>query len=383
MVLVFAYVLKPDPLPLSLPYLYGYIRTAAELPSLVVYTGVPLLVGHRGEVTEFQFFGLSSDLQGEHFWIEAKNRDKVYPAKIIIGCLETELLRRHLGGLNAADFTLVQDKTEQQLWYLQETGNPNQLGEFGNPACSPKSEPSIKGAILESMPPERTWASFMPAAYAAQGPSYKGDPRSLISGLRSPDFAVQTQTQNAIAGMRNPDQIKALMRFLEIDFPPPEVIPSLLIAWVQAIRGDRIVASYIGQSIPNVLMREVVDLAGDPDRLVRFSATEFISWILQATRWPTQLPPQQAEIINQAVALPLLNANHLGALNNSSQELLVYNILVAIKSAACLKQQYPLDSRLYGALSRFLSVADNPDVVASDRTKDTADDILRLCRRSD
>ena len=379
MVLVFAYVLKPDPLPPSAPYLYGYVRTTGELQSLVLNAGVPLLVGHRGEGTEFQFFGLDTDLRGEYFWIQARNKEGVLPKLIIIGCLKTELLRKQVGNKDGVDLSLSQDQKEQQLWYLQETGKPDRLGDFGNPACAPKSEPPIKGAMLDSTPSQRAWGFIMPAAFAAQGAPYTGDPKALISSLRSPDFTVQTQTQSAIAGMRNPGQIRALVQLWETDVPPPDVIPNLLIAWVQAIRGDRVVASYIGQAIPDALMSRVVDLAGNPDRLVRFNATEFISWLLQATRWPTQLPPSQVEIIGRAVVAPL-TSHDIGILNNSPQEVLVYNLLVAIKNSACLREQNPLDNRLYGAVSRFLSSADDPNIKASDRTKNIADQILTSLR---
>jgi hypothetical protein len=378
MVLVFAYILKPDPLPPSPPYLYGYIRTTEELRGLVVYTGVPLLVGHRGEITEFQFFGLENDLRGERFWIQAKNKAGDF---VILGCLSMDLLRNKLGNKDGADFTLGQDRKEPQNWYLQETGKPDKIGEYGNPGCASPSGPPVKGATLNRHPMNFLRSFFLPTAYAAQGVPATGDPRALIGGLRSPDFTEQTQVQSVIAGMRNQAQITALVRLWQTDNPPSDIIPSLLIAWVQAIRGDRIVASYIGQVISAQLMRSVIELAGNHDRVIRFNATEFISWVLQSTRWPTELPSSQIELISKEVARPLDNSNELGILSDSPKEFLVYNLLVAIKDAACLHEARPLNGRLYSAVAHFLASADDPSTQASERTKQIAGQILRSCTR--
>ncbi|MGF1623644.1 MAG: hypothetical protein ACFCVH_02065, partial [Alphaproteobacteria bacterium] len=165
------------------------------------------------------------------------------------------------------------------------------------------------------------------------------EPDKVYGALSSLSLDEQIQARDYVAGLRDATQISALVEVWSPEQSTQAADTNLLVAWVSAIRQDRDVAVSLASSLNQQQLDYLTELAGSPDRTIRFNATELMSWLVQSTGWSDTVEQDQAEMIVQAVLRPFEDPQGFGTMMTDMSTIDVgnasYNSLVALNWAGC------------------------------------------------
>jgi hypothetical protein len=348
-VLLFAWLLKPSPVL----YLSGVVHNTAKFIEFEMRSRTPFLTGRRSRDSDFEFFAREQDIQGPVFAIIGQDPDLIQ--SISVGCISTDFLRKNLENPDGADITLV--ATPDGDWQVKSTkGGENLGGVFAFKNCDLSPEQEIKASFLRSKLPT-TLQLISPAAAADI------EPKEIFSKLGSYSLEEKTAAQDQIASIRDATDAKTIM---EAWTPPSSAVIrypnqwdatnkqqvtialNLVVGWVQGIRENRRVAPLVANTLKKDQLTSVVELAGSPEKAVRLNATNFLSWMIQTTRWEGDdgLHADQKDLIESTVTDTLHRSNQFT--QNS-----IYNLLVAIQYASCPKGDRPINEAIMNSVKEF------------------------------
>jgi hypothetical protein len=322
------------PPPPPVPFVYGHLRGTETMQDVAVAAQNSFLAGRLGTGGHWQFFAREEWLTGDIFSVTATPPSGTLPNPIVIGCLKLSLLRERMGSRDGVDLSLVRDDAHpsKQHWVLVSTGQSDPLGVFGNPLCPVQGRSPIKAASLV----RRTANLLVAPAAAANAPL---DPGAIFKSLNAESLTGQGQAQDVVAGLRERNEIQALVQSWQPSVWNDRLDTGLLIAWVKGIRQTRDIVIPIASAISREQLDHIVELAGNRDRTTRYNAAELLSWLLQSTAWPNPPPPGQIAAIVEAVLKPFADPENYARALGSKQGIDVgnvsYNALVALQDAKC------------------------------------------------
>jgi hypothetical protein len=334
MVLIFAWVFKPEPPPPPVAIVHGYLRGTEELPGLVLRTDEGFLLSGRLTPDGFyHFMARGQDIRGRFVVVQARNRQDRLPRDIVINCIPVSLLRESIARTGDLDLELVEDErdAERQRWLVRRTGSAETIAASGNRRCPADGRPLEVSAL-----PSRLWELLVRSA-VAQGSREAAD---IVLGLSNSALDRQARAQLQLSRLRDPATIAAVIDAWSPTGSTEDMEAGLLLGLVNGIRSNRVVAVQILTALTGGQLARLVELTGSRDRTIRYNATELLSWMLQSSGWPNPAPEPQVRLLLQVTLDPFRDPGRYfserARRGVGEPANIAFNTLVALNDAKCI-----------------------------------------------
>jgi hypothetical protein len=277
MAIVLYLVLAFVPLKTVKPYVLITLDSSSEMQSVAASASRSILVGRPTGSESFRMVAFPGDLNTKFINILFVNKPGKSPQEFYIRCVNTEPMRTALDHGEEMTFQLqLLDDTQEYVLIDGSTGQ--QVGTH-KPLCQDDKSPQGVASLSDRL----LGAVLAPASAGG----LNSDIDSYLSGLPSETSETRDWARKSLAQLSSQDDWNHVASTWNIREANYRQDLGRLVGWVTAVNNDRANAVRIVESLSPEQMKYIVDLTGSNDSTMRNWSTEFLSWALQATGWPS------------------------------------------------------------------------------------------------
>lgn len=280
MAIVLYLVLAFVPLKTTKPYVLITLDSSSEMQSVAASASRSILVGRPTGSESFRMVAFPGDLNTKFINILFVNKAGKSPQEFYIRCVDTEPMRKALD--HGEDMTFQLQMLDDTQEYVLIDGISGQQVGTHKPLCQDKKTPEGVASILDGL--------FGNIVLSASAAVLNSDIDIYLRGLPSETSETRDWARKSLAQLSSQDDWNYVASSWNITEANYRQDLGRLVAWVSAVNNDRANAVRIVESLNLEQMKYIVELTGSNDSTMRNWSTEFLSWALQATGWPSGSP---------------------------------------------------------------------------------------------